>query len=70
MLYFQLFIFIGRDRVLRLMHALDPEGVAMRRRNCLTWRQYKNPGPNFIVHIDGYDEIKRYGFAIHGAICG
>ena len=27
-------------------------------------------GPNYLWHIDGYDKIKPYGFAIHGAIDG
>lgn len=26
--------------------------------------------PNFLWHIDGYDELKPYGFAIHGCIDG
>ncbi|XP_060597113.1 uncharacterized protein LOC132751032 [Ruditapes philippinarum] len=49
---------------------LDPEGVEMRSRHCLTRRQYRNSGPNFLVHIDGYDQLKSFGFAIHGGICG
>ncbi|CAH3168485.1 unnamed protein product [Porites lobata] len=27
-------------------------------------------GPNFLRHIDGYDKLKAYGFAIHGCIDG
>ena len=27
-------------------------------------------GPNFLGHIDGYDKLKAYGFAIHGCIDG
>ena len=27
-------------------------------------------GPNFLWHIDGYDTLKAYGFAIHGCIDG
>ena len=33
-------------------------------------RQYACPGPNYIWHIDGYDKLKPFGFAIHGAIDG
>lgn len=28
------------------------------------------PGPNFLWHIDGYDKLKPFGFAIHGCIDG
>ena len=31
---------------------------------------YTVPGPNYLWHIDGYDKIKRFGFAIHGCIDG
>ena len=31
---------------------------------------YSSEGPNHILHIDGYDKLKPYGFAIHGAIDG
>lgn len=27
-------------------------------------------GPNYIWHLDGYDKLKPYGIAIHGAIDG
>lgn len=27
-------------------------------------------GPNFLWHVDGYDKLKQFGFAIHGAIVG
>lgn len=62
--------FYYRDAVLEYQHLLDPEGVQSRSRHCLVRREYMNKGPNFLIHIDGYDKIKRYGFAIHGAICG
>ncbi|KAK3579435.1 hypothetical protein CHS0354_028234 [Potamilus streckersoni] len=62
-------ISIGRDAVLRL-RVLDPEGVDTRTRHCLTKRVYFNKGPNYLVHVDGYDKLKRYGFGIHGALCG
>ena len=47
------------------MHALkilDPEGVALRSQHCLTRRQYHNKGPNFLIHIDGYDKLKPFVF--------
>lgn len=27
-------------------------------------------GPDFVWHLDGYDKLKPYGFAIHGCIDG
>ena len=34
-------------------------------------RRYICPGPNYVWHIDGYnDKLKPFGFAIHGAIGG
>ena len=28
------------------------------------------PGPNFLYHVDGTDELKPFGFHIHGAVVG
>ncbi|XP_046564869.1 uncharacterized protein LOC124273639 [Haliotis rubra] len=61
---------VPRDTVLQLQRELDPEGVEMRSRHRLSRRVYTNKGPNYLVHIDGYDKLKPFGFAIHGAICG
>jgi len=33
-------------------------------------RTYHASGPHYAWHIDGYDKIKRFGFAIHGCIDG
>ncbi|XP_071083889.1 uncharacterized protein [Haliotis cracherodii] len=61
---------VPRDTVLQLQRELDPEGVDMRSCHRLSRRVYINKGPNYLVHIDGYDKLKPFGFAIHGAICG
>ena len=63
-------IFIPMNTVRKAMKELDPEGVQRRRMKRLRRRSYVNPGPNFVWHIDGYDKLKPYGFAIHGAIDG
>lgn len=52
------------------LNLLDPDGVDVRRRKRLRRRQYHNPGPNYLWHIDGYDKLKPYGIAIHGAVDG
>jgi hypothetical protein len=53
-----------------MLRSLDPDGVAARLRHRLIRRVYVSKGPNYLLHLDGYDKIKRYGFAIHGAIDG
>ena len=49
---------------------LTPRLVEQRRRRRFQRRDYVNPGPNFCWHVDGYDKLKKYGFAIHGGIDG
>ena len=52
------------------LRLIDPSRVDDRRHRRLHRRAYVNPGPNFSWHIDGYDKLKPFGFAIHGAIDG
>jgi len=59
----------NRDTVMHLLREMDPEGVDARQARRLRRRVYKSKGPNYLVHIDGYDKLKPYGFAIHGAHC-
>ena len=49
---------------------LDPQGVEARKHRRFRRRMYFNKGPHYLIHIDGYDKLKPYGFAIHGAIDG
>ena len=56
--------------VLEGQRILDPEGVNIRKQRRLKRRLYRNPGPNYAIHVDGYDKLKPYGFAIHGAVDG
>ena len=53
-----------------ILRTVDPEGVSARRSHRLSRREYHSKGPNFLLHIDGYDKLKPFGFAIHGAIDG
>ena len=69
-LLFEHGLMVTRDAVMRAMRLCDSIGCQNRRKRRLLRRQYVNPGPNFCWHVDGYDKLKRYGFAIHGAICG
>lgn len=61
---------VHRETVRLTLKTLDPEGVEYRARRKLKRRLYSAKGPNFIWHIDGYDKLKPFGFAIHGAIDG
>ncbi|XP_033728940.1 uncharacterized protein LOC117318048 [Pecten maximus] len=63
-------IVVPRTVVSDVLRNLDPEGVSRRRRHQFSRRIHINKGPNYLIHIDGYDKLKRYGFPIHGAICG
>lgn len=56
--------------VRELLSTVDPEGVEMRRHRTLRRRAYINKGPNYLLHIDGYDKLKRFGICVHGAIDG
>ena len=60
---------VPRNLVQRLLKDIDPEGTDSWRRHRLR-RIYRNPGPNYAWHIDGYDKLKPFGLEIHGAIDG
>ncbi len=53
-----------------LLGVLDPEGVALRSHGRLHRRQYICGGPNHVWHIDGWDKLKQFGFAVHACIDG
>jgi hypothetical protein len=61
---------VPRRVVEGLCRELDPLGCEERKAHRLKRRQYKNPGPNYAWHTDGYDKLKPYGFPIHGCIDG
>lgn len=60
---------VTQETVRLCLRAIDSVGVESRRRHRLH-RRYFNSGPNYLIHIDGYDKLKSYGIAIHGAIDG
>jgi len=61
-------IAIQPKTVMELMCLIDPDGVARRKNRKLIRCQYTSPGPNFVWHVDGYNKLNPFGFAIHGAI--
>ena len=56
--------------VRQVLGEVDAEGVDGCRRQSLRRRVYTNDGPNFSIHIDGNDKLKRFGLCLHGAIDG
>ena len=61
---------VDHETVKVFLKVLDADQVELQPFHCLARRTYVSFGPNCIWHIDGYDKIKSYGFAIHGAIDG
>ena len=61
---------VDRETVRIILLYLDPEGVQARRQHSLVRRMYISKGPNYLMHIDGWDKLKRYGLAVHGCIDG
>ncbi|KAK3084887.1 hypothetical protein FSP39_020804 [Pinctada imbricata] len=59
-----------QETVRHLLLIMDNEGVELRKHHRLRRRMYSCAGPNHILHIDGYDKLKPYGFPIHGGIDG
>jgi hypothetical protein len=52
------------------LSVLDAEGVLARSRRVLRRRHYLSKGPNFAIHIDGWDKLKPYGISVHAAVDG
>ena len=63
-------LIVKRETVYKLLKIVDPDGVAERFGHRLHRREYLSPGPNFLWHLDGYDKLRQFGFAIHGCIDG
>ena len=61
---------VSQMTVRNILRVHDPEGVALRTGHRLRRRKYANKGPNYVIHIDGYDKLKPFGIAIHGAVDG
>ena len=56
-----------KETVRLILKSLDPVGVDKRKRRKLTSQEYYSFGPNHTWHIDGYDKLKPFEIAIHGA---
>ena len=63
-------LIIDQESVHLILKERDPLGGERRGWHSLTKCTYISTGANYIWHIDGYEKIKPFGFAIHGAIDG
>ncbi|XP_039473093.1 uncharacterized protein LOC120441767 [Oreochromis aureus] len=61
---------VKRSVVMVLLRQLNPQGIVSRTRRRFTRRTYHSMGPNYIWHVDGYDKLKPFGFALSGCIDG
>ena len=44
------------------------DGVVAESRRRLVRRKHCNLGPNFCIHVDGYDKLNSFGISVHGEI--
>lgn len=57
------------DRLLDVVHTVDPEGVSRRRNDLQRTRgEYIAPGPIYVWSIDGHDKLSHWGFQIYASI--
>lgn len=50
--------------ILEWMNVIDPEILDRRYHNRLKKRELDGPGLNFTWYVDGFDKLKKFGFAI------
>ena len=53
-----------------ILRMLDPEGCHQRIGKRLLRRNYISKGPEYIWHLDSYDQLGRLGFCINGCVDG
>lgn len=62
---------VQRDNVMALMRELDPQGIQLwAKRNFVKKRVSSSNVPNHVWHVDGYDKLKPYSFALNSCIDG
>lgn len=59
-----------REQVLAIQKELDPIGVLERKQRRLKSKVYHKKGAHYLLRVGGYDKLERFGFAIHGCVCG
>ena len=63
-------LIVDHETVKGLMKFLDVYGVEMKQTDGLALKTCVSVGPNYLLHISGYDKIKPYVYVIHGTIDG
>jgi hypothetical protein len=61
---------VQRRRIRRAVNRVDRIGHVLRRHETIQRREYKNPRPNALWHMDGYHKLIRWGFVLHGIVDG
>jgi hypothetical protein len=61
-------VWISRNDSYQALEEVDPDGIEDRKARKLQRRVFHADGADQVWSIDGHDKIKRWGFAIHGAI--
>ena len=60
----------SKEAVRIALNILDQEGVSRRKSYRLKRPKYRNKGPNHVLHMDGNDKLRPFGFYVHGCIDG
>lgn len=58
-------VIASSETVCLALSVLDAEGVLERSRRSLHRQAYSNKGPNFAIHMDGWDKIKPFSISVH-----
>ena len=61
---------VSQETVRIILQVLDPAGVEARTLRAFQRRQYSNKGPNYLIHVDGWDKLKTFGISVHAAMDG
>ena len=61
---------VKQATVLKILNLVDPEGIEQRSKYRLKRRQYSVPGPNYLWHVNGFDKLKPFGFAVSACVGG
>ena len=63
-------VWVQRSRLRASIQRVDPNTIALRRRETIRRRVYCVDGPNNLWHIDGNHKLIRWKVVIHGGIDG
>ena len=61
---------VRKEDVRLILSCLDSDGALLRKARRLHRRNYHVEGPNYVLHLDGYDKLKPFGLCVSGCIDG